>query len=150
MFNRRNFLAAAGAVLAAPIAAVKGWFEAPVKHLPGPDDVITFKNWTGEYDPCCRQCGWDPVQEYEIGCQQLNREPVEPIFGNLCDPCAEQQGYLCNNRAQFVRGEWWYGNPYCDCGKRGCPGLRKNWSNKVDLYKPPTIQDFQQVIDRQR
>lgn len=101
--NRRRFLAVVGAVLAAPIAAAKGWFEKPkVRSFPGPNDVIGWRNWTGTYKPACESCGIAVVAEcYPRDLSKVDRskyvggiidDPMPPLF--LCESCAEKEGYL--------------------------------------------------------
>ena len=149
--NRRTFFAVAAAVIAAPLAVAKGWFEkSKARCFPGPNDVIGWTNWTETYKPrACDGCYCEESQEYISHYSQLVGQPRRPSFINLCDPCAEKQGYLCEDRENAFVYPWLLPGHGCMCGKRGCPSLKMNWSNKINPYKPPVTQDFQKAIDRQ-
>lgn len=115
--KRRNFLSAVGAVLVAPIAAVE-------EIATGADNTVLRRN-----PITCASCGDDDITatawNYEWGMGQENEGPFKMLHICLCDPCAENLGYLCENRLKAVGRNQWVASYQCDCGLRGCPGERQ-------------------------
>ena len=155
MFNRRRFIAVVGAVLAAPVAAVQALATKKSVTLPHvdvevvdlgdgeiPNDALfQYQPEAAERNPC-ESCN-NPAAHGDYYRRITGPRDVAPAFVCLCDPCAEKQGYLCKRRHENGGG-----NYPCPCGLRGCSGVGP-WLNEVDTYKPPRIQDFQKVMDRQ-
>lgn len=126
MFNRRRFIAVVGAVLAAPIAAVRALTSKKPQYVVGVD-------LAGEPDEAviCLMCYCGHCQKYTSHFYQLVGQPRRPSYIHLCDTCAEKEEYLCKRRHENGGG-----NYPCLCGLRGCSGIGP-WLNEVSTYKPP-------------
>lgn len=162
MFNRRGFITVVGALLAAPVAVVKGWFEAKALQKPLWSQARCFSCSKAilctEVVPGmfrCRDCSWEAYKKVRVGfaegsvCDscgasgnnlacQFYLEEVERFSRSLdgcivrskdvelCDTCAEKQGFLCKYRLRQHGRNQWSASYSCptNCGKRGCPSLR--------------------------
>ena len=130
--NRRKFLAAVGAVLAAPVAIAKGWFEGKPKL---DSDAVVSDTLQGHGRGRFRKVAAQ-LQAYSLdvqvkavcdGCGRISmtQKYADFVLLNsatrpnlncfvLCDTCAEKQGYLCVHRTYVVPDG---GKIPCICGK---------------------------------